>query len=194
MTETETTADDSAENTAASATPAATTPDPRDATIQELKQQIGSSTEHKSKLNEEAKQSRLKKQLAQQEQGEFKALSESLAAERDTLLTQVGEMSSLVDKAKSWDDWQVSEQERISSAVESAPALVRMAVESASTLSQRQAIMREWQNETSGYKPPPSGGSHGKQTEVLDERTAEGRSKIREGWSKNVSKSSLARR
>jgi len=161
--------------------PAPTTPDPRDEEIKGLQAQLAELDEHKRKLNEENAKRRRDAQAALTEQGEYKALAESLQKEREELRARLDEVAPSVEKAKAYDEFVQAETERISEATKEAPDFIKVAIRSASSLSDKRAILSGFLAMQNG-RQPPSGGTPGAAIIPLDESTPEGRAAIRKEW------------
>jgi hypothetical protein len=95
-----------------------------------------------------AKEAEAERAKALEEQGQFKALAESLKA-------RVSELEPLEALAKRWQDFEAAEGKRIAQAKESLPPHWQAALDAAANLDGKQAILRAYDAERSSTKPAP---------------------------------------
>lgn len=123
------------------------------ARLDEVEKKLQQVTDEAAQRRIAAKTERERAEKLAEEQGQFKALADSLKARLAELEPQVG---PLEEEAKRWRAHQSREQERIKAMRASLPAHWQAALDAAGSLEAQQAVLQAIDAETAGSKRTPA--------------------------------------
>jgi len=161
------------------------------AKLRGLEKRIGELNKENAKHRHRYKDEVAAREEAMQEQGQYKALAESL---KERLADVEGKMPSLEDRAQRWETHQEAESKRIDAAVDRLPDEWKLVVAGTPDLATKANIIRALQQQKSPALPAvpaaSSPASNGAEPDVLTMSAGELRAyqeRNPEGWKKFLS-------